>query len=461
MVVTEGMKKISDALTIIRDKYGESVIGDVSRMRSLLADFCPQYKMEAKIFIYFISDEALIKRIISSSDILVEEVIQAIEQRTGLAKEWAFGVTFCFFKYLGRSIDESLSKSDLSGFYQNHVNFDKIQNPTAFFRAITDSSNCVLQQAEAFSTVQGLERICSILGGEKGKTVADLLKRDAPAYVKEGVRTYTEIISVKGMQFNRGFLSPYFSTSDDSSIAILECPLIFLVEGKINLIDEIMPLLEKIVQENYKLLVVAEDFGDEVLKTLIECKQRGFLSAVAVKSPGYGDRRRALLKDLAVLTGGFVFPSNQIQAIDDVSLDMLGKAGEVRVTIENTLISYAEGDESKIKERVEHIIKEYNNSTSDFDKEKLMERYENFNKGIAVLSVGGSSEEEIKKETQEYQKLLSQIQEALNHGLPQDKLFYLDAADKQLENKILSASEDEKMGMQIVQDIVKTMEALA
>lgn len=459
MVIAEGLKKISDALITIRDEYGESVIRDIPRLKALLSDFCPQYTIEGKIFVNVISDDALMNKIYSNADMSGEEVVRAIERRTGLAKEWALGVTLCLFKYLNRNADDILSMNESRGLYPSGVDLGKIQSPTEFFHAIASASNCVVQQVGAFSASQDMERICNLLGGERGKAIADILKREAPTYVREGIRAQTEIDVVNGMQFNRGFLSPYFATTDDSSIAVLEYPRVFIVDGKINSIPEILPLLEETVRENYKLLIIAEDLDEDVLKTLVVNKQRGTFSVVAVKSPGYGDRRKELLKDIAVLTGGFVYPSDQIRKIEDVTLDMLGQAGEVRVTAENTLISYANGDENKIKERIDFIKNEYDNSTSDFDREKLLERYENLKKGVTVLNVGGVSETEIKKEAEAYRNLMTRVQDALSNGLPEDISTYLDAVDMQLENKALSASEDEKIGLQIVRDIVKSMKS--
>lgn len=216
-------------------------------------------------------------------------------------------------------------------------------------------------------------------------------------------------------------------------------------------------MLEQVVKENYQLLIIADDLDEEILKTLVINKSRGTFSVAAVKSPGYGDRRREMLKDIAILTGGTVFPSSQVKSLEEVTVDMLGRVGEARITKDSTLISYAKGDENEIKERLSYIKNEYEKSTSDFDREKLMQRYDALNKGVAIILAGGVSETEIQQEAREYEELLQKVQEVRTNGMPHDIASYMDAAMKQLEAKIQSADADEKCGIELIQGIIKQL----
>lgn len=242
---------------------------------------------------------------------VVDEVVQLIEERTGLTRQWAFDVVCYLFSYAGRDIKESVLADAIGNTHVSGLAVDKIQNPVDFFRSVSAASDCIVRNADNFSKALDIEGICHLLGGDKGEIIAELIKREAPVYVKAGVRTSTEIDIVNGIHFSRGLLSPYFATTDDSSMAILNYPAVFLTGNRISSLPQILPLLEKIVAENRQLLIVADDFSEEILQTLVVNKQRGTLNVAAVRAPGFGERRKELLKDIAVVTGGFVFRTRQ------------------------------------------------------------------------------------------------------------------------------------------------------
>ena len=237
MFLTGDMEKINDALILIRDKYGLGALDDSPRLRALLSDFAPMYRREGRIFANVVDDKELIHIISLNQGMSLNEAIKAIEERTGLKKQWTNDVAICLFNFLGREIiqaDDDLNFEEVPG-----VRTNNIQNPLSFFHSISSAVECVVKQADTFEKTNDLDKICNVLNGEKGQLVADALKHGAPVYVKEGIITYTEIEVTRGIQFDRGYLSPYFATSEDSSLAILEYPLVLLMEEKINSIQEI------------------------------------------------------------------------------------------------------------------------------------------------------------------------------------------------------------------------------
>ena len=207
----------------------------------------------------------------------------------------------------------------------------------------------------------------------------------------------TELDLVEGMQFDRGYISAYMATDMDKMEAVLENPYILITDKKIANIQEILPLLEQIVQSGAKLLIIAEDVEGEALTTLIVNKLRGTFNVVAVKAPGYGDRRKAMLEDIAILTGGQVISSELGLELKDATLDQLGRAKSVKVQKENTVIVDGEGEKSEIEARIGQIKKQIEETTSDFDKEKLQERLAKLAGGVAVIRVGAATETEMKE----------------------------------------------------------------
>ena len=207
----------------------------------------------------------------------------------------------------------------------------------------------------------------------------------------------TELDLVEGMQFDRGYLSAYFSTDMEKMVAELDDPYILITDKKITNIQEILPLLEQIVQSGKKLLIIAEDIEGEALTTLIVNKLRGTFSVCAVKAPGYGDRRKAMLEDIAILTGGTVISEEVGLELKDATLDQLGHAKSVKVEKENTVIVDGEGDKDAIQARLGQIKAQIEETTSEFDKEKLQERLAKLSGGVAVIRVGAATETEMKK----------------------------------------------------------------
>ena len=247
--------------------------------------------------------------------------------------------------------------------------------------------------AKMSSKVNGKEhiaRVAAVSSGddEVGQLVADAMEKvsgDGVITIEESKTMLTELDLVEGMQFDRGYISAYMATDMDKMEAVLENPYILITDKKIANIQEILPLLEQIVQSGAKLLIIAEDVEGEALTTLIVNKLRGTFNVVAVKAPGYGDRRKAMLEDIAILTGGQVISSELGLELKDATLDQLGRAKSVKVQKENTVIVDGEGEKSEIEARIGQIKKQIEETTSDFDKEKLQERLAKLAGGVAVM----------------------------------------------------------------------------
>ena len=240
----------------------------------------------------------------------------------------------------------------------------------------------------------------SAASDEVGQMVADAMEKvsnDGVITIEECKTMKTELDLVEGMQFDRGYISAYMATDMDKMEAVLDNPYILITDKKISNIQEILPLLEQIVQSGAKLLIIAEDVEGEALTTLIVNKLRGTFNVVAVKAPGYGDRRKAMLEDIAILTGGQVISSELGLELKETTMDMLGRAKSVKVQKENTIIVDGEGDKAAIAARVAQIKKQIEETTSDFDREKLQERLAKLAGGVAVIRVGAATETEMKE----------------------------------------------------------------
>ena len=266
--------------------------------------------------------------------------------------------------------------------------------------------------------------------------------------------TYSEV--VEGMQFDRGYITPYMVTDSDKMEAVLDDALILITDKKISNIQEILPLLEQIVQSGKKLLIIAEDIEGEALSTLIVNKLRGTFTCVAVKAPGFGDRRKEMLRDIAILTGGEVISEELGLELKDTTVEQLGRARQVKVSKENTIIVDGAGDSDAIKDRVAQIRNELAVTTSDFDKEKLQERLAKLAGGVAVIKVGAATEIEMKDKKLRIEDALSATKAAVEEGIVAGGGVALINAMPAVKALLDKAEGDEKTGVNIV---LKSLEA--
>ena len=266
--------------------------------------------------------------------------------------------------------------------------------------------------------------------------------------------TYSEV--VEGMQFDRGYITPYMATDSDKMEAVLDDALILITDKKISNIQEILPLLEQIVQAGKKLLIIAEDVEGEALSTLIVNKIRGTFTCVAVKAPGFGDRRKEMLRDIAILTGGEVISEELGLELKDTTMEQLGRARQVKVTKENTIIVDGAGDSNAIKDRIGQIRNEIAATTSDFDREKLQERLAKLAGGVAVIKVGAATEIEMKDKKLRIEDALSATKAAVEEGIVAGGGVALINAIPAVKALLDTAEGDEKTGVNIV---LKALEA--
>jgi chaperonin GroEL len=273
--------------------------------------------------------------------------------------------------------------------------------------------------------------------------------------IEESKTMQTELDMVEGMQFDRGYLSAYMCTDMEKMEAVLDDPLILITDKKISNIQEILPLLEQVVQSGKKLLIIAEDIEGEALTTLIVNKLRGTFSVVGVKAPGYGDRRKEMLQDIAILTGGQVISSELGLELKDATLDQLGKAKSVKVTKENTIIVDGDGDKKAIQDRIAQIKGQLANTTSDFDKEKLQERLAKLSGGVGVIRVGAATETEMKEAKMRMEDALNATRAAVEEGIiAGGGSAYVHAA-AEVEKLAETLTGDEKTGAMIVAKALK------
>jgi len=283
--------------------------------------------------------------------------------------------------------------------------------------------------------------------------VADAMEKvskDGVITIEESKTMKTELDLVEGMQFDRGYISAYMATDMDKMEATLDNPCILITDKKISNIQEILPLLEQIVQSGAKLLIIAEDVEGEALTTLIVNKLRGTFNVVAVKAPGYGDRRKDMLQDIAILTGGTVISSDLGYELKDTTMDMLGHAKSVKVQKENTVIVDGEGEKSEIQARIAQIKKQIEETTSDFDREKLQERLAKLAGGVAVIRVGAATETEMKEAKLRMEDALAATRAAVEEGIIcGGGSAYIHAA-KEVSKLAETLEGDEKTGAGIV-----------
>ncbi len=338
-------------------------------------------------------------------------------------------------------------------------------NPIILRKGMKKATDCAVEAiAKMSSKVNGKEhiaRVAAVSSGDEevGQLVADAMEKvsgDGVITIEESKTMLTELDLVEGMQFDRGYISAYMATDMDKMEAVLENPYILITDKKISNIQEILPLLEQIVQSGAKLLIIAEDVEGEALTTLIVNKLRGTFNVVAVKAPGYGDRRKDMLQDIAILTGGQVISSELGLELKDATLDQLGHAKSVKVQKENTVIVDGEGNKEEIQARIGQIKKQIEETTSDFDREKLQERLAKLAGGVAVIRVGAATETEMKEAKLRLEDALAATRAAVEEGIISGGGSAYIHASKEVSKLADSLEGDEKTGAQIV---LKALEA--
>ena len=299
-------------------------------------------------------------------------------------------------------------------------------DPMSIKRGIDKAVETAVEELKEISSVvngkEDIARVASISANNKeiGELIADAMEKvskDGVITIEESKTSNTELNVVEGMQFDKGYLSPYMATDTEKMEAILDNPYILITDKKISNIQEILPLLESLMQESGKLLIICDDMEGEALSTLILNKLRGVLNVVAVKAPGFGDKRKAMLEDIAILTGGEVITSDLGLELKDTTIEQLGKAKQVKVQKENTIIVDGAGDKAKINSRVEQIKAQINETQSDYDKEGLQERLAKIAGGVAVIGVGAATEVEMKDKKLRIEDALSATKAAVEEGI--------------------------------------------
>ena len=333
-------------------------------------------------------------------------------------------------------------------------------NPMDLKRGIDKAVAEVVKNLKAISKVVGsdnekIQQIASISANndEKiGKLIAEAMKvvgKDGVITVEEAKGTETEVKTVEGMQFDRGYLSPYFVTNTEKMITEMENPLILICEKKISSMKELLPILEPVVQNGKSLLIIAEDVDGEALGTLVVNRLRGSLKIAAVKAPGFGDRRKAMLEDIAILTGGQVISEERGMTLENTTLEMLGTAEKIEIDKDNTTVINGKGKKEDIKARVGQIKAQIESTTSDYDKEKLQERLAKLAGGVAVLYVGAPTEVEMKEKKDRVDDALAATRAAVEEGVVAGGGVALIRAIESLD-KLKGENEDEMTGIAIV-----------
>ena len=328
-------------------------------------------------------------------------------------------------------------------------------------KATDEAVEAIKEMSQKVSGKDQIARVAAVSSGDEtvGQLVADAMEKvsqDGVITIEESKTMQTELDLVEGMQFDRGYISAYMATDMEKMEAVLDDPFILITDKKISNIQEILPLLEQIVQSGKKLLIIAEDVEGEALTTLIVNKLRGTFSVVAVKAPGYGDRRKEMLKDIAILTGGQVISEEVGLELKDATLDMLGRAKSVKVQKENTIIVDGLGDKAEIADRVNQIKTLITETKSEFDKEKLQERLAKLAGGVAVIRVGAATETEMKEAKLRMEDALNATRAAVEEGIiAGGGSAYIHAA-KRVDKLAAELEGDEKTGAKIIQ---KALEA--
>ena len=321
--------------------------------------------------------------------------------------------------------------------------------------AVDTAVEAITGNSQQVNGSKDIARVATVSSGDEfiGNLIAEAMDKvssDGVITVEESktAETYSEV--VEGMMFDRGYIAPYMVTDTDKMVADLDDPYILITDKKISNIQEILPILEQIVQSGKKLLIIAEDVEGEALTTLVLNKLRGTFTCVAVKAPGFGDRRKEMLQDIAILTGGQVISADLGLELKDTTIDQLGRARQVKVDKENTIIVDGAGDSNEIKSRVNQIRVQIENTTSEFDKEKLQERLAKLAGGVAVIKVGAATEIEMKEKKLRIEDALAATKAAVEEGIVAGGGVALMNAIPAVAKEVEKAAGDEKTGMAIV-----------
>ena len=344
-------------------------------------------------------------------------------------------------------------------------NLEAGANPIILRRGMKKATEVAVESLKAMSSkVNGkdnIAQVASISAGDEavGNMIADAMEKvsgDGVITIEESKTMKTELDLVEGMQFDRGYISAYMATDMDKMEAVLDNPYVLITDKKISNIQEILPVLEQIVQSGAKLLIIAEDVEGEALTTLILNKLRGTFNVVAVKAPGYGDRRKEMLQDIAILTGGTVISEELGYELKDTTLAQLGRAKSVKVQKENTVIVDGEGTKEAIESRISQIKAQLAETTSEFDKEKLQERLAKLAGGVAVIRVGAATETEMKESKLRMEDALNATRAAVEEGIIAGGGSAYIHASKEVEKLVATLDGDERTGAKVV---LKALEA--
>jgi len=332
-------------------------------------------------------------------------------------------------------------------------------NPMVLRRGIEaatkEAVEALTELSRPISGKQAIAQVASISAGDEtiGQLISDAMEtvgKDGVITVEESKTMKTELTTTEGMQFDRGYASAYMVTDPDKMEAVLDNPYILITDKKISNIQEVLPVLEQVVQQGKKLLIIAEDVEGEALATLVVNKIRGTFTCVAVKAPGFGDRRKEMLRDIAVLTGGQVISEEIGLELKDATVDMLGMARLVKVDKDNTTIVEGAGEKAEINARVGQIRAQIAETTSDYDREKLQERLAKLAGGVAVIQVGAASEIEMKERKMRIEDALAATRAAVEEGIVPGGGVALLAAIKRVQKIVTNYTGDERTGVQIV-----------
>ncbi len=328
-------------------------------------------------------------------------------------------------------------------------------------KAVTTAVETIIGNSKKVSGSKDIARVATVSAGDEvvGNLIAEAMDKvsaDGVITVEESKTADTYIEVVEGMQFDRGYITPYMATDTDKMEAIIDDALLLITDKKISNIQEILPLLEQIIQAGKKLVIIAEDIEGEALSTLIVNKLRGTFVCVGVKAPGFGDRRKEMLRDIAILTGGEVITEDLGLELKDTTLAQLGRAGQVKVGKENTIIVDGAGDKDAIAGRIGQIKSQIETTTSDFDREKLQERLAKLSGGVAVLKVGAATEIEMKEKKLRIEDALSATKAAVEEGIVAGGGVALVSTINAVKELLEATSGDEKTGVSIV---LKALEA--
>jgi chaperonin GroEL len=338
-------------------------------------------------------------------------------------------------------------------------------NPIDLKRGIDRAVDVVVSELKGLSQQVGndndkIKQIAAISANNDdtiGSLIAEAMKvvgNDGVITVEEAKGTQTEVKTVEGMQFDRGYLSPYFVTNQDKMIAEMESPLILLVDKKISSMKELLPVLEPVVQSGHGLLIIAEDLDGDALATLVVNRIRGALKIAAVKAPGFGEKRREMLDDLAALTGGTVVSEERGVTLADMTIDMLGSAEKIEITKDKTTVINGAGEKQEIEARIKKIRAEIETVPSDYEKEKLQERLAKLAGGVAVLYIGAPTETEMKEKKDRVDDALAATRAAVEEGVVPGGGVALVRCISSLD-ALKGANEDENVGIQIVKRAIE------